>query len=314
MRHVFILNPAAGKHARALELREPIAAYFEAHGGEYAVHITQAAGDATAIARAECAAGDPVRLYACGGDGTLMEVAGGIRDCCHAQLTVIPCGSANDYIRSFGEEARFRDLDALIGGNIRYVDAIAVGDRLSLNICSVGLDADVAGKMSRYKHLPLVSGPMAYNLALVDVFFHTLGKELRVEMDTPEGVLTRGGRFMLALAANGQYYGGGYRGAPQAVADDGWLDFLLIDEIPRAKVLSVLQMFRRGEHLSLPCCHTYCGNRMTLFAREPVVVNVDGECFSGTEVTFTLLKSAFAFVVPAGLPAATPAVPAQVEI
>lgn len=86
--------------------------------------------------------------------------------------------------------------------------------------------------MVRYKNLPLVSGPMAYNLAIADVFFHKIGMELDITIDTPEGEIRRQGRYFFALAACGQYYGGGYRGAPQARTGDGLLDFVLIKAMP----------------------------------------------------------------------------------
>lgn len=73
----------------------------------------------------------------------------------------------------------------------------------------MGMDADVADKMTKYKRLPLVSGPLAYELAIADVFCHRIGKYLQVEMDTPTGVIRREGRYFFALAASGQYYGGG---------------------------------------------------------------------------------------------------------
>ena len=82
MRHVFIVNPAAGKKRGALELLPRIhAAFAGAEEGAYAIRVTRGAGDATAIAREECAGEGSVRLYACGGDGTLTETATGAAGC-----------------------------------------------------------------------------------------------------------------------------------------------------------------------------------------------------------------------------------------
>ena len=106
MRHVFIVNPAAGKKRGALELLPRIhAAFAGAEEGAYAIRVTRGAGDATAIAREECAGEGSVRLYACGGDGTLTETATGSAGCPRAQIAAVPCGSANDYVRSYGGTA-----------------------------------------------------------------------------------------------------------------------------------------------------------------------------------------------------------------
>lgn len=65
-------------------------------------------------------------------------------------------------------------------------------------------------------------------------------------MDTPAGVVEETGRFFFALAASGQYYGGGYRGAPQAVVDDGLLDFVLVRAMPRLKIPGFLKRYKPG--------------------------------------------------------------------
>ena len=81
MRYVFIVNPKAGKRGRALEWLPRIQAYFGAHpeAGEYRLHITQAPGEATRLAKEASAeaerTGMPLCLVACGGDGTLSETA-----------------------------------------------------------------------------------------------------------------------------------------------------------------------------------------------------------------------------------------------
>ena len=101
MRHVFILNPVAGKKQTAVELRSEIEAYFALHPErEYAIRVTDGVGSATRIAQEECAAGGKVRLYACGGDGTLQETASGIPlASSDVELAVVPCGSGNGIYR-----------------------------------------------------------------------------------------------------------------------------------------------------------------------------------------------------------------------
>ncbi len=306
MRHVFILNPRAGKRGDALKLAPAIRAWFDAHAGTYDIRITNRPGAATRIAAEACAAGGPVRLYACGGDGTLMEVLNGVPPYAEVEIASVACGSANDYVRLFGGEA-FRQVEALIEGRAVPMDVIRctreeTGESLlSLDICAVGMDADVADKMKKYKNWPLVSGSSAYTLAIADVFFHRLGHVLRVEMETEKGRVERKGRFFFALAASGQYYGGGYRGAPEAAPNDGELDFVLVDVVRRPEALRFLKHYRRGTHGSLPYVHMMRGRRMTVTATEPVAVTVDGECFRERRVAFEVLPGACRFVLPAGI-------------
>lgn len=300
MRHVFILNPVAGKNHMAVELRGKIDAYFARHPElEYSIRITDGVGAATRIAQEECEAGDRVRLYACGGDGTLQETASGIPIGSESvELAVIPCGSGNDYIRTFGSKEDFMRISDLVEADAYPVDAVDCGDRISLNIASMGMDASVGQKMQRYKNLPGVSGSMAYNIAVADVFFHPIGEKMTIEIDSVDGYVRRDGRYLLALAANGRYYGGGYCGAPKAVENDGLLDFVLVKKIPRPQIPFVLGKYKKGDHDSIACLEHIRGTGMRIVAEKSMVCNVDGECFDTQKMSFTVMPAAFRFVIP----------------
>lgn len=299
MRHVFILNPAAGKSQGALALRPIIEAFFDEYPMDYCIYETDRPNHATELARQEVETEDTVRFYACGGDGTLLEVLNGIDGAENAEIVSVPCGSGNDFLRLFPNKELFSDIKALVMGTAKPMDAIRCNGRLALNVCSMGIDADVADRMIRYKHLPFVSGSMAYNLALVQTFLRPLGEELRVVMETPDGTVERTGSYMFALAANGQYYGGGYHGSPLSQPDDGMLDFVLISKISHLKMLSVLKKYKNGQHLDLPFCETLRGSKMTVLSKAPACVTADGECFKTTVVNFELLPGAIRFVCPA---------------
>lgn len=303
MRHVFILNPVAGKSQMALELRGKIDAYFAKHPEmTYAIRLTDSKGSATHIAQEECAVGDAVRLYACGGDGTLQETATGIPlSSDRVELAAIPCGSGNDYVRLFGAKECFLDIRDVIEGTAVTVDAVNCGDMLSLNIAAIGMDAAVADKMQKYKNLPGVNGSMAYNLAIADVFFHPIGDDMTIEIEGEEGVITRSGKYLMTLAANGRYYGGGYMGAPKAVENDGVLDFTLVKAVPKLQIPLILGRYKSGHHDELDCVEHLRGYAMRVCSAKPTVCTVDGECFTTDSIEFRILPSAFNFVLPASV-------------
>ena len=303
MRHVFILNPVAGKNKIALSLRGKIDAYFLRHPDmEYSIRLTDGVGAATQIAKEECARGNEVRLYACGGDGTLQETASGIPlHSSNVELAVIPCGSGNDFVRSFGGGEIFSNLDDLIEGGAVPVDAVDCGDRLSLNIASIGLDASVGLKMQKYKMLPGVSGSMAYNIAVVDVICHPIGVEMSIEIDTPTGKIQRDGAYLMTLAANGRFYGGGYQGAPTALTDDGLLNFVLVKKISRFQIPFVLGKYKSGNHEGVQCIETIYGTEMRVKAAKSMVCTIDGECFTTDSITFKVIPNAFNFTLPASV-------------
>ena len=97
MRHLFLINPAAGKRDRTREYQARIAAACS--NLEYEVLVSQKPGDLTAWSRRAAASGEELRLYACGGDGTLNEVVNGIAGFSNAAVTHFPGGSGNDFIK-----------------------------------------------------------------------------------------------------------------------------------------------------------------------------------------------------------------------
>jgi diacylglycerol kinase family enzyme len=178
-RHLFILNPAAGTRDRTAKMAEIVEKLKL--DAPYDIYVTDAKGAAETYTEGYLREhGESfVRIYACGGDGTLCEVANGMyrsgsKNCA---VAVVPIGSGNDFVKSLDiPPERFRDLKTLVRGEIKEVDLLLASDsdgqtRVSLNIISAGFDAAVANGQERFKRLPLVSGKTAYNLSLVKCVF-----------------------------------------------------------------------------------------------------------------------------------------------
>lgn len=151
MRYVFYINPAAGKGNSQENIIKSINDYFSDKGQKYKIHITKAIGDAQIEARKEAETGDDIRMFACGGEGTVFEVLNGIVGFNNVELGVIPCGSANDFLKFFKTRDEFLDIAEQIDGDAVEMDLIKAGDKYCLNGCSVGMDAVVASRMSGFK-------------------------------------------------------------------------------------------------------------------------------------------------------------------
>ena len=78
MKHVFIVNPAAGKFDRTESYQNMVREAFAPRGVEYEILVSQAPGECRRLAHEIAASGEEARIYACGGDGTLNEVVNGI--------------------------------------------------------------------------------------------------------------------------------------------------------------------------------------------------------------------------------------------
>ena len=62
MKHVFILNPAAGKSDQTPRFSQDIERICGARGLDYEICVSQAPGDCRALARKACETGQEVRL------------------------------------------------------------------------------------------------------------------------------------------------------------------------------------------------------------------------------------------------------------
>ncbi len=295
MRYVFFINPAAGKGDKQKTVIESIKNFFADKAENFKIHITQSYGDAKQAAKSEAEMGDDIRMFACGGEGTVFEVLNGIVGYENVELGVIPCGSANDFLKFFGSKKAFFDISSQVDGEAVEMDLIKAGDNYCLNGCSVGMDAMVARDMSIFKNLPLVSGKMAYTLAILKTLLKRLGVRIKLSID--------GGKFkdkdcLFAVIANAPYYGGGYKGAPDAVPNDSELDCTVIDTVSRFKILKFLPIYKKGEHKELDICTISRCKSMEFKSDTPIPINLDGEIIETNHMKFELAKKAVKFIVP----------------
>lgn len=125
LKHIFIINPSAGKNDSRQRIYTMAEALREKHGLDVQCMLTASVGHAATLARGLAESGEEVRLYACGGDGTVNEVANGIAGYANAAMTCIPIGTGNDFLKNFGADyERFLDAENLWNGETQALDLI----------------------------------------------------------------------------------------------------------------------------------------------------------------------------------------------
>lgn len=302
MLHAFLINPAAGQPGSAKRAAGRIETACRAAGLTYAVTVTETPGDANRITRAYADSGQEVRLYACGGDGTLnqvIQVAAG-RD--NIAVTNVPMGTGNDFLKLFGPEYKtaFWDIPALARGPQAAFDLMDCNGMLGLDVICAGVDARVAADVGKFKALPLVKGKGAYILSLIqNVVFKGIARPMTVQVDgqswdQPTSIL---------CICNGRHYGGGFMPVPDAMPDDGILDTLLIPEVSLATFARLVGDYAVGkyaDHLDLIRAHHTPGP-ICFEADKPITVVVDGEVMRETAFTVKLSEKKLNFFWPAGV-------------
>ena len=297
MKHLFIINPAAGKKGDTAQLEAKLDKLSVPHEVAY----TKEAGDARRFTEEAVRTGEPVRIYACGGDGTLNEVVNGAAGQDHAAITNVPKGTGNDFLKIFGPDCRklFSDLEALAAGPQTPFDLIDCNGHLGIDVVCAGVDARIAASVHRYKGLPLVTGIGAYILSLGEhVFFKGIARPITVEMgdirweDRPASLL---------CVCNGRHYGGGFMPVGDAMPDDGVLDMLLVKKVNLPTFLRLVGKYAKGLYKQYPeLILDYHGQSAAFSAREPITVVVDGEVLRDTAFTVRLSEKKVNFFYPAG--------------
>lgn len=300
MRHVFLVNPAAGRQDQTARFAAMAETLHRRHGLNCALLRTDGPGSAEAAARRLAETGEPLRLYVCGGDGTVHEAACGIAGFSNASMTCIPAGTGNDLLRNFGADAaRFQDAENLWDGPAFPLDLIDCNGRLCLTIACNGIDARVADSVRRFSHLPLLQGRGSYLASVaVNFLFRGIGQHWRVSLDGAE----EEGDFALVSMCNGRYYGGGSCPVPEARMDDGVLHTVLVKNISRVKFAGLFSAYSAGRYRSLPpeVIRVVTAKNVRIQSEDDIVTCLDGETIHSRDVRLTLSEKRLNFFGPKG--------------
>lgn len=283
-----IFNPRAG-HGHGAARASRAASLLEARGIRVRLAPTLGGGGAAEMAESLARDGAP-RILACGGDGTISEVADGVlRSGARPEIGFIPGGTGNSFLRMFGIERLDAAAARIADGHAREVDAARAswsgGERHFVNVLGVGFIANVAARANGpLKRL----GALAYSAAVFPEVARLGAPTTRLVLD---------GRAMeepLALVAvcNTIHTGGGMRIAPHAVVDDGLLDVVALRRVGRVGLLRLFPKIFDGTHIDNALVLHERARHVRIEPAEPSVLLADGETFGETPVDVHVLPRA----------------------
>lgn len=272
MKYVFIINRASGK-TNYDTLIQKIERYME--GKEYKIVETKCPLDATKIASKYKNDRDTI-IYACGGDGTLNEVASGVAGG-KCKLALIPTGSGNDFYKSLKAYNKKEST----------IDLGKINDKYFINIASVGFDANVC----KYANDIKLSGKhkkSSYIRGVLKALFNYHNRDYEIEIDNKK----YNGKKTLIAICNGRYYGGGFKIAPLASFDDDHFDVYLAKDMNPFKLIFMLTKLLRGKHEQSSLVKKIKATKVYIKCKEKMIVNIDGEIVEACKLKIELLKDA----------------------
>ena len=297
MRSIFIVNPGSGPQDATASIKAELE---RLQPKDCEVYVTTAPMDAAHYVRNMCeSTTEPLRFFACGGDGTLNEVINGAAGFSHAAVGCYPCGSGNDFVKYYGGKDRFLNLEALVKAPAAPIDLMRVNDRYCVNVCNFGFDTCVARTMIQVKNKKIIGGKRAYGTGVAKALFTAMKTHCRLTADGDELV---NGNMLLCTVANGSYVGGSFCCAPRSDNTDGLLEVCMVKPISRVRFLQLLTPYTNGQQLDDPRFRDILVYRraktVEVEAKAGFAVSVDGEIVEDTRFRIEVLPGALLFAAP----------------
>ena len=223
-------------------------------------------------------------VVALGGDGTVHEVVNGLMQAeasRRPRMGVVPLGSGNDFaggagipldpptaLRRIFQEHAARPIDVgritdSSGRTEYWCNALGMGFDAAINI--------------QARSIPGLHGFAMYLAAVIRTIILRYDRpQLEIEIDGKG----RSGRFLMLTLGNGTREGGGFRTTPDAKMDDGWLDYLLVDDMPRWKMLRLIPEVMRGTHGRFREAHLGRFRELKVQSDIALPIQADGEMFA----------------------------------
>ena len=292
-----------------------MASDLRSHFGAFTVAFTKGPGDGTILAKRFIGNGRRF-LIACGGDGTINEVANGIIESKQpAELGILPAGTGGDFRRSLGMSAATREAaQELRDGKTALIDvgkATFLGhdgkeaSRHFINIASLGLSASINQRVKdkgEYQWIPseTVRGKTKFAVSTVQEIIEKEYRSIKFKADDADEKTVHTINFCIC---NARFFGGGMKIAPEASVTDGQFDVINIGDINTAKIMFNGYKLYRGTHLDLPEVKMKHARRVEVTAndsREQIDIELDGELPGTLPATFEIVPNALRVRVPAG--------------
>ena len=310
MKTFAVINPHSGG-GRTGRSAKNIAQKLAEVSGPLTVAMTTGPLDAVTITRHALREGFE-RIVAVGGDGTINEVVNGffqdhVAINPNAELALVTNGTGGDFRRTFDIGQSLEEcLERIASGRTRPIDVGRLtfvsaegktGERYFANIASFGMSGDVVRRGDKAKIIKRLFGRFAFTWGSLRSLMSYKARPIRLKIDTAYDELVT---ISTCAVANGQYFGGGMRVAPDAAPDDGMFDVIVIGDAPKREVAATLNQIYTGQHIHSPHvkvfrAHSVIATPVEATEGAPVFIEADGESPGRLPAMFEVLPKSLKF-------------------
>ncbi|TFG46765.1 MAG: diacylglycerol kinase family lipid kinase [Dehalococcoidia bacterium] len=309
LRSKIIVNPAAGSGTTTRRWPH-IKRQLDGLGIPYDFIFTEKPGHAIQLAK-EAAEQNYRNVVAVGGDGTINEVVNGLltsaptihldESLTPIDLGVINTGTGSDFVRSLGiprnpdracHHLLSRQRLKVDVGLIEWNDNGEEKRRFFVNAAGVGFDAEAAEAKKRISKI--LHGPISYLLSVGSTLFGYRNRPVAIKCDEASEKIHR---VLSVIIANGKYFGGGMKVAPDAELGDQLFDVITIGDIGKVELLQAFPKVYRGTHITHSKVSIERAATITLSSTERLLLQADGEIIGEGAFRLSLLPGALNVII-----------------
>lgn len=294
--YYFIVNPTS-KTGRGKEYWKRVEKMLEERNVEYQVRISERAGHVQQLAKEITGerTGEKIHLVILGGDGTVNEAMQGIDDFENVVFSYIPTGSSNDLARDLkisknpeealegilkAENKQFMDIGLLhYDTAFKNGEPVQIPDRKFMVGCGIGYDAAVCEESLRSKLKKVLNklklGKLTYLGIALKQLIQTEMIDGKIILDDKKEIPVK--KMIFAVAMVHHYEGGGFMFCPDALYDDGLLDFCMGSDAGKLRMLRILPTAFKGNHVRFKEIKMFRAKKAVIEVEKPMWVQTDGE-------------------------------------
>jgi YegS/Rv2252/BmrU family lipid kinase len=305
-----ICNPISGA-GRGQSRLAAVRRALDNAGVNYTFDVTKARGDAVRLARSAVHAGCSV-VVAIGGDGTLFEVVNGVMNPAEfgtsmpgdnqVAVGLVQAGRGSDFGRSVGVPSDVQAACArLLDGRTEQIDLGYVTflgfdgnerSRYFANAAGLGFDAEVTLRANAGPRI--MGGTIPYLSSLIRTLGTYRNKQISVSLDGADPWRARANSIVIA---NGQYFGGGMKIAPEASLSDGILDVTLLGDLGKIELVRNVPRVYDGSHVTHPKVKTFIARTIEVTSPDRVLLQADGEVLGTAPATFQIAPHVLRMII-----------------
>lgn len=290
----FIINPASGAAGSFKRVGELVFEVMGGSSGIFEVKASKSAENAGELAGEAVDKGYEF-VFACGGDGTINNVASRLVGTKTA-LGILPAGSGNALARSLGIPSDPLAAIALLKtGQVRDIDVGKAGGRYFFTTAGFAFEGALSRRYNRGGLASKVRGLAPYYLLALIEYARFRPDDIELAVDGQ----TISAAPLILTAANTSQWGGGAFISPGARLDDGLLDFCVVPKAGIAATIALWLRVMKGSVEKQKGFQRVRGKEGVIRGRKAAFAHVDGEPFEcGGEITIALLPGALKVLAP----------------